>query len=73
MNFLSFGWDYIWPCDTNGIITVWIIYLGVVAYIRFSVENRRLIDVRLCLPDEYGNVIEEEFLISRMAILERVA
>ena len=27
----------------------------------------------LCLPDEHGNVIAEEILISCMAILERVA
>lgn len=43
------------------------------AYVRFCVENKRLVDVRLCLPDENGNVIAEEILISRTAILERVA
>ena len=35
------------------------------AYIKFSVENRKLVSVSLCLPDENGKVIEEVSLLSR--------
>ena len=43
------------------------------AYIKFSVENRMLIEVKLCLPDETGNVDVEEILLDRAAILALVA
>lgn len=35
------------------------------AYIKFSVEHKKLIFVSICLPDEDGNVVEEEVLLSR--------
>ena len=38
------------------------------AYIRFSVEQSRLIDVRLCLPDENGEVVAEMVLLDRQDI-----
>ena len=38
------------------------------AYIKFSVENRRLIEVKLCLPDETGRVVAEEVLLDKAAI-----
>lgn len=43
------------------------------AYIKFSVEQNRLIDVRLCLPNENGIVIAEQVLLDRKAILKFVA
>lgn len=42
------------------------------AYIKFSVESRKLVSVSLCLPDENGNIVEEESLITR-DILRRMA
>ena len=42
------------------------------AYIKFSVENRKLVSVSLCLPDESGNVIEEVSLLNR-DVLRRMA
>jgi hypothetical protein len=43
------------------------------AYIRFSVENRQLVDIRLCLPDVDGNIIAEEILFNKQEILRFVA
>jgi hypothetical protein len=42
-------------------------------YIRFSVENRQLIDIRLCLPDASGQIVAEEILFNRQEILRFVA
>ena len=35
------------------------------AYVKFAVENKRLVSVLLCLPDATGKVVEKETLISR--------
>jgi hypothetical protein len=43
------------------------------AYIKFGVEKRQLVDVRLCLPDENGIVIAEEMLMDRQTILNWAA
>ena len=43
------------------------------AYFRFGVENRKLVDVRLCLPDETGKIIAEEVLLDRRTILSWAA
>ena len=43
------------------------------AYVRFSVENRQLIDIRLCLPDAGGQIVAEEILFNRQEILRFVA
>lgn len=42
------------------------------AFIKFSVDNKKLVSVSICLPDENGNVVEEEFLLTR-DILHRMA
>ena len=41
-------------------------------YIKFSVENKKLVSVSLCLPDENGDVIEEVSLLTR-DVLRRMA
>ncbi len=43
------------------------------AYFRFGVENRKLVDVRLCLPDETGTIIAEEILLDRHTLLTLAA
>lgn len=35
------------------------------AFIKFSVEHRKLVSVSLCLPDKNGNVVAEEPLLGR--------
>ena len=42
------------------------------AYIKFSVDHRKLMLVSLCLPDKDGNVFKEEILLSR-DYLKRIA
>lgn len=43
------------------------------AYIKFSVENKRLMSVSLCLPDERGLVVEEIALLDRRTLKLMVA
>lgn len=38
-------------------------------YLKFGVENKRLMFVSLCLPDETGRIIEEYILLERTDIL----
>lgn len=40
------------------------------AYIKFGVENKQLTFVSLCLPDEKGNITEEDMLLTRANILK---
>lgn len=42
-------------------------------YIKFSVDNKQLTKISLCLPDQNGDVIEEEVLLGRKQIQIRVA
>jgi hypothetical protein len=42
------------------------------AYIKFSVDHKKLIFVSICLPDKDGNVVAEEMLLSR-DLLKRMA
>ena len=39
------------------------------AYIKFGVERKQLTFVSLCLPDEKGNITEEDILLTRANIL----
>lgn len=39
-------------------------------YVKFWVENQTLTKVMLCLPDEMGNVVENEVLLERDTILQ---
>lgn len=43
------------------------------AYVKFSVEQSRLIEVKLCLPDENGIVVAEEILLDRETIINLAA
>lgn len=39
------------------------------AYMKFGVEHKQLTFVSLCLPDEMGNITEEDILLTRANIL----
>lgn len=43
------------------------------AYIKFSVEHRKLMHVSFCLPDETGKVVAEQVLLDRASIINLVA
>lgn len=38
------------------------------AFIKFSVEHRKLTSIYLCLPDENGNVVKEELLMDSKSL-----
>lgn len=43
------------------------------AYIKCDIENKKLVSVSLCLPDETGNIVAENTLFNRSAIVRFIA